>query len=758
MNTSPVTGMVFRSHESTAPDLHVCLTIGFRFTEDQKSETGATVESNTANTIDRCLVHVVAYCFALHFFFGLVEVLNASNLSYFYYFPATVHIVIAGSAADMYLWLGSLIVLSGILLVKGKEESHSIAVRLIVLGTIVLAIFLLAAAVFMIPAVPLTFVLFALGTSELLLIQSRKLQLFSCSPRCTLAKVGVYLLALFCIIEVSSAVFYVLRPFGMTGIAATGQLDAVIELQLAYAPYGLITWLYLGFLTSCFWIPLVNKLWKRNIEPLKFQAEPESKQIRTAGLLSSILLDPKFLLTVVLAVFIGYYPYFQNRGWLVGTDSYSIYYEPLLQMDSRGRLMAVRQALGGRHPLTLMLLYLAQVTQMGPFEIVELSPVFLTLLVAVASLFFLGGKGSRSLGLMAFLFSVLSVTTAIGLYTSTIANWMILVVWGAFLAFLGFRTDDEYRKRDFLIFLLLSTLMIVIHPWTWGVLAIAILAAGIVGFIQEKRNRSPFSASLMRVVVIDYAFGFLSVTYLTGSEGWRVFNALSLYTYVFRNPSSIFEFWAALNWTTKFWSQFFSPIYIFIAILGVFALFRTDISSWRRRLILSWIFASMIGTILVAPVGFVPNSPASSDSQLWRMLFITPFQVTAPIGVLWISGKLYGYRSTTEAKAINGHTWSPGRWMIVLFSLGIMIAFAPYLLGLGVLLILVPVITAFTIEKGSGEGVLLGYAIQAVCVLIAFNYTARAISDLLLDPHNYPFGNAQLALTKSHPKQANFPM
>ena len=393
-----------------------------------------------------------------------------------------------------------------------------------------------------------------------------------------------------------------------------------------------------------------------------------------------------------------------------------------------------------------MLLYGIQlITGTGPFEIVKLSPLLLTLMLAFAFLFFLGRKGSNSLGLLAALFSILSATTTLGLYSSIIANWMVLLVWVVFLAYLGFRTDEHYRTRDFLVLLLLSTLMILIHPWTWGVFAVVIWVASIPALIPEKRNGSRVGASLILIVVIDVAFGLLSVTYLAGSEGWRVVDAVGLYTYVFRNPATILEFWPALNWTTRLWSPFFSPIYIFLAILGVFAVLRTDLSSWRRWLILSWICASMIGSILVAPVGFAPNASASSDSQLWRMLFLTPFQLTAPFGVLWLSGKFYRCRSSVEtAGTLEGYVWSPGAWIIAVLLIGILMTFAPHTLGLALLLILAPIITAFSIEKTfGGEGVLLSYAIQAVCVLIAFNYTARAISQLLINPHNYLPPNAQ---------------
>jgi hypothetical protein len=695
--------------------------------------------------IDRYLSHIVAYSFALHFFLGLVTVLNASNLTYFYYFPATVHIIVAGRTADLYLWLSAVTVFSAILLAEGKRESRRIAVRLTASGAIVLAALLFLAPTFRVPTTLLIYLLFAAGSLEfLLLVRDRKLTLFNHTIRSTVAKALIYLLALFSALEISSAAYYALRPFNLASSAAAGQLDAVIDLQLSYAAYGLLPWLYIGFLTSWFWVPVVNRFWKKARILTQPTAEPPPN--RTSRELLSVILDPKFVLAIAVAVFIGYYPYFQNTPWLVGTDSYWRYYDPLLRMNAKGGAAALRQALGERHPVPVMLLYgVQQLTQLDPFQVVKLSPVFLTLFLAFAFLCFLGRKNSSSLGLLAFLFSILSATTALGLYSSIIANWMVLVAWIAFLAYLGFRTDEHFRLRDFLALFMLSTLMIIIHPWTWGVFAVVILAASIFALVQEKRKSLRVGGSMILIIVVDVAFGLLSITYLAGSEGWRVVDALDLYTYVFQNPSTIFEFWPALNWTTKFWSAFFSPIYIFLAILGVFALVRTDISTWRRRLILSWIFVSMIGSILVAPVGFVPNSPASSDSQLWRMLFLTPFQVTAPLAVMWLSRRSSLDRSNAEtAGSGNDCAWVPAAWVLMVMLLGILMAFAPTILGLSSLLLVIPIITSVCIEKAAGrEGVFLSYAIQTACILFAFNFTARAIAQLLIDPHNYLPPNAQ---------------
>ena len=168
----------------------------------------------------------------------------------------------------------------------------------------------------------------------------------------------------------------------------------------------------------------------------------------------------------------------------------------------------------------------------------------------------------------------------------------------------------------------------------------------------------------------------------------------------------------------------------------------------------------MLGSILVAPIGFVPNSPASSDSLLWRMVFLTPFQATVPFGVLWISGKLNGHRPSETAGMSKAYAWGPGAWVITALSSGVIMAFAPHAIALAILLISVPIITAVLTEKTSGdEGAFLSYAIQTACILIAFNYTARAISGLLIDPHNYPYGNGQFGSVhpQTQPKKGTLP-
>ena len=106
--------------------------------------------------------------------------------------------------------------------------------------------------------------LFAVGTAEFvtLIVGSR----FYAGPTQGLvSRLLIYLLGSLAVIESSSAVHYVLLSFDPA--TTIGGVDAGIELQLSYAPSALIPLLYVGFLFSWAWVPLVRRFLPRNLIP-----------------------------------------------------------------------------------------------------------------------------------------------------------------------------------------------------------------------------------------------------------------------------------------------------------------------------------------------------------------------------------------------------------------------------------------------------------------------------------------------------------
>jgi hypothetical protein len=194
---------------------------------------------------------------------------------------------------------------------------------------------------------------------------------------------------------------------------------------------------------------------------------------------------------------------------------------------------------------------------------------------------------------------------------------------------------------------------------------------------------------------------------------------------------------------TQVWAPFFSPLYIAVSLVGVFSLWPMKLTPWRRLLILAWICVSALGSLLVAPIGFNPADPTSSDSQLWRLLFLTPFQLAAPFGIAWLAGLVRRLPMTEDNHSTVGgvDTNIQVTWIIVILVIGILLAWTPSAnvwLRFPLMLLLLPTVTAVLIRKAGGgtEGKFLSVIIPAIFLLVAFDSTTRATSQLLIDPHN----------------------
>ena len=688
--------------------------------------------------------HLFAYAFAMHFLFGSVSVLNALGLGFFFYYPRKIDIILIDPGIDVLVWVASVACLSilAIWFASGRQRrivQVTLAILAIVLSTVMIVTlgngFLGKTGVYM---------LFTVGTAELVPLIAGSKPTLGPSRSALASRLLIYLLGSLAAVEISSAIHYVLQSFDQT--TQIGGVDAGIELQLSYAPYALLPLLYVAFLFSWAWVPLVRRLLSKKLIPRNPDIASTNENLPAQSLHENrftSLPDPRLLLALAFAVFIGYYPYFQNPPWLVGTDANWIYYSPLLRMNAQGIFGGFLQALNEHHPLPLSLLYAVQlIFHTTAFQVERLTPLFLTVTLGLAMWWFLARKKSVSLGLLVFVLSTLSMATMIGFYASVLANWMALLVWVVFFAYVAFRGDEGFRIIDVIILLPLSTLILFIHPWTWGVFATTVLLAAIAALFQERRRALRGAATLVSVIMIDLLAALLSLTILGGSTGSRIDDALQLYTFIMNNPSSLMYLWGALTRLTQIWAPFFSPLYLAVSILGVFSVWSMDLAPWRRRLILAWICVSAIGSLLVAPIGFNPADPTGSESQLWRLLFLTPFPVTAPFGITWLAQRARRLPMTEDEKRGAGSAVGNVHviWLIAIFVIGVLLAWTPagYVwLRLLLLLLFLPAMTALLLLKAGGvEREFLSTIILATFLLVAFNSTTRAVSQLLVDPHN----------------------
>jgi len=243
---------------------------------------------------------------------------------------------------------------------------------------------------------------------------------------------------------------------------------------------------------------------------------------------------------------------------------------------------------------------------------------------------------------------------------------------------------------------------------------------------------------LISVIALDAVFALVSLTLLASTQGWRVAESVELYTFVFEDPSRLLVFWDALTRLTHVWAPFYSLLGIAVSILGVFALYMTDSTPSRRRLVLAWVCASAIGSVLVAPIGYNLADPARGETQLWRLLFLTPFWLTAPFGVSTILGFIQGpSRSSSSFPSGMAGARNSGVLCVIIVTSGVLLAFAPAQPRL-VILATIAIATGLVMARARDqESKVLGSLVLFGFVLVAFNYTTRCLAQLLLDPHNY---------------------
>ena len=685
----------------------------------------------------------MAYAFALHFLLGSFSVLNALELSFFYYFPRRIQLTLVDPRTDIFVWAISAACVSILAIWLWKDSRTKGVQAVISLMTITIVPFLLLG-----PSTdPLhkiaVYLLFTVGTVNFG-YNARAPEISLGLPKSIFrSRVLVYVLVTFMAIEISSAVHYVLRAFDpMTSV---GRIDAGIELQLSYVSNGLLPWLYVAFLFSWAWVPIAYRVMSK---ARIFGSGSKTAPLRSFSMLAGssadsrlkALLDPRVLALLAVAIFIGYYPYFQNPPWLVGTDAYWRYCDPLLRMNAQAVMDGFVKALGERHALALVLLYTAQIfLHVSPFDVVRFAPLLLVIVLALATWWFVARRKTMGFGLTVAAFSILSVTTTVGMFSSIIANWMALVVWMIFFAYTAFRLDERFRVLDAVVLLLMSTLILLIHPWTWGVFAASVALFAFVTLFQERRKGVRAAALLLSIIAIDAILALAGLAVLGESQGWRLAETFGLYTRVVGNPASVLVFWDALTRLTQVWAAFFSPVSIVVSILGVFCLQKANLSQWRRRLILCWLCASAIGSILVAPIGWNPAYPTRGESQLWRMLFLTPFQLTLPFGAALIAGFPKRLGKTSEPAHVEVSRASVrGALLAVVFMTGFLLAWTPMQLRLvPIILVLPAVVGLLLVKSGSQEKELVGTLALVSLLLVAFNYATRGLVQLLIDPHNY---------------------
>lgn len=189
-------------------------------------------------------------------------------------------------------------------------------------------------------------------------------------------------------------------------------------------------------------------------------------------------------------------------------------------------------------------------------------------------------------------------------------------------------------------------------------------------------------APVLLVLLLNAAGLALSIFAFWKTQGWRAAEAFSLVQGSLGSKYFGLGSWEILVFFSQIWSQFLNPVLLGLSILGVIILARRrDRLSW---IVMAWIVAACATNVLAAPMGYNPLDVNRGETQIFRAMFLTPFQIPAAIGLLHLKSALDGRMGQSRS----------GR-----------------------------VVVGLTI---------------ALLFLAIVNGAFRALSPLLTDPHNYP--------------------
>jgi len=225
--------------------------------------------------------------------------------------------------------------------------------------------------------------------------------------------------------------------------------------------------------------------------------------------------------------------------------------------------------------------------------------------------------------------------------------------------------------------------------------------------------------------------GIAAYVFLPGVRN-EVASAMLLSTYSVYNPTRLFLFGGALLELLKTWSPFLSPALLSIALIGVYGLMHHS-DGVAKRYLLGWIAAWCLGSIFIAPFGYNPLRPVASETQLWRVFYVSPLPILLALGVERCLA--WSERLTFDADSV---TVTRSRIAVVLAVVGVP--------SLALFISLIPEVRLLAVLMAVGALMLLSFRlpvrqltrvmIATFLILLIVNAALRSLYPLLFDPHN----------------------
>jgi hypothetical protein len=638
---------------------------------------------------------------------GLLVVLNQLQIPYYLYYPRTTQTILISPSYDYYLFLVSSISVPFTFALYRKRISVPVSV-----GT--LAVWAVSSVLAIINEP------FAAAILYVTVICAATLGVFrSDARRHALREILPSAFTLFVLVEWSSICYWVdaaVNPHSGFGI-----LSQELEANLTFFLYPLAIPLLLLLLFSWLWTPLIPRLSRPKAHLIiRYRSSPRKPDRR--------MIVAALDLCAIIAIIVFFYPYLAGQTWIVGQDTYWRYIDPVNSLVGLSPSQALNTSAG--HGVYLVFLYLIQsAAGVSVASIVKYAPLPLTFGTASAVLFATRRGGwSFQPAILTSICTLLWLPTTIGIYVDIQANWLAFFFWMLFIA-VYFAANNGAKKMTYFILAVLSLMILLIHPWTWGVFATTLLFTAIT---SRKSNWYQHSIrTLAAALVLAIPLGTAAYA-LSPSLRFDLTNTIQLYVSSPINPASLLTFGDALTNMFVNLGPILSPAILLLSLVGAYALSRRrDITA---NYLIAWIAAWCVGSILVAPSGLNPTNPGLSETGLWRMLFVSPLPFLLALGM-------------EKFLSITKQPVSPQNSKSILFRVVPLLSTAPFVAaGAGLfviwdpnvrlLLVAAALIMALLLVVSLPKYRTLDALIISFLVLLLFNVAFRSLFPLVLDPHN----------------------
>jgi hypothetical protein len=639
---------------------------------------------------------------------GLLVLLNQLQIPYYLYYPRTTQLMLISTSYDYYLFLISSISVPCTFALFWKRflTPVSFSIGILFVWAVSTALAVLNQPV----AIPTLYVV-VICAAALSVLRSE-------SRRVAIREILPSTLTILVLVEWASLFYWIVAALNPQ--ARVGILSPELEANLTFFLYPLAIPIMLLLLSAWLWVPLIPRLPRfRSRLLVRYQPSPQKPSRRTIVAALDLL--------AIISIIVFFYTYLAGQAWVVGEDTFYQYIQPLNSLP--GLTLSQAFNTSANHGVYVLFLYIIQsATGLSSVSIVKYAPLVLAFCTATAVFFAaLRGGWNFQLATLTSISTLLWMPTILGIYVAIQANWLALLVWMVFLAI--YFTNSEPKIITYIILSLLSLIILLVHPWTWGVFTTTLLLTAIIS--RQSTWSRHCVRTLVASLILTLPVGIVAY-FLSSSLRSNFLNTIQLYVSVPVNPVSLLTFAGALANMFTTLGPVLSPAILLVCVVGAYALSRRR--GITANYLIAWLAVWCVGSILVAPSDFNPTNPALGESGLWRMLYISPLPFLLALGMEKCINITKQPITTESSKSI-------------LFRIVPLLSMAPFVAtsaGLFViwdpnarlLLVAAALIMALFLVVSLPKYRSLDVLIVSVLVLLLFNAAFRSLFPLVLDPHN----------------------